>query len=60
MDDSEEAVIRRAAQKMLELGWRPSIDEPGRIYPMEADMPSALTSRDIWWAMHEIQAESKK
>jgi hypothetical protein len=59
MGNTDEA-RRQQARKLLDLGWRPSIDQPGRVYPMEADMPSALIDKDVWWAMHEILAERER
>jgi hypothetical protein len=45
---------------LLALGWVPSKDEPGRIYPLYADMPSAMTTVEIWRALLEIRGERQK
>jgi hypothetical protein len=55
--DIADTPLRLQARALLALGWVPSMDEPGRIYPLYADMPSAKTTVEIWLALLEIQAE---
>ena len=58
--DNPDTPLRLQARALLALGWVPSKDEPGRIYPLYADMPSAMTTVDIWRTLLEIQAERGK
>jgi DNA-binding NarL/FixJ family response regulator len=51
---------RAGARSLLRLGWLPCFDEPGRLYPLQADMPSIMVTRRLWSAMHALLAERRK
>lgn len=52
--------MRTEARALLALGWVPSPDEPGRIYGVQADMPSVMTTTMAWSVLREVLAERGK
>lgn len=54
MDAFREERVRLEASALLALGWVPSSDEPGRLYPLQADMPPVQVDPFIWALMLEL------
>jgi hypothetical protein len=59
VDEARAPTDRLDARALLALGWLPSPDEPCRVYPLQADMPSAVISEKAWQDMHDIMAERR-
>lgn len=57
MDASREERVRLEARALLALGWVPSPDEPGRLYPLQADMPPARVDTFVWAQMVQLFSE---
>lgn len=57
MDASREERVRLEARALLALGWVPSPDEPGRLYPMQADMPPVQVEVFVWALMLQLFSE---
>lgn len=52
--------IRREARALLALGWVPSADEPGRLYPLVADMPPVMVQRGVWTVMLDLVEDRRR
>lgn len=59
MDASRQERVRLDARALLALGWVPSLDEPGRLYPLQADMPSVRVEVFVWSVMLELYFERR-
>lgn len=60
MDTQRKDGIQREARALLALGWVPSADEPGRLYPLVADMPPVVVQRFVWEVMLDLIEDRRR
>lgn len=54
MDTQLKDGIQREARALLALGWVPAADEPGRLYPLFADVPPVVVQRFVGEVMLDL------